>query len=124
VALLLSFSAMASDDVYDCSAYVPKGKATLAVRTELDGSQKIRVVFTNELRNQTHIGTLEVLENSSNGLLAVGDLLAYELRPVISVTLQGSFVPDDGGAVSVVLYARADHRIEYGYGNPLHCQKR
>lgn len=124
LALFLSLTAKASVETYDCTAFLPRGKASMVVQTEDDGGQSVRLAFTNGLRNQTHIGTLQILENSSRGFLAVGDLLAYEINPVIGVSLHGSLIPGPDGAVNVVLYAAADRRIEYGYGNPLHCRKR
>ena len=122
LSLLFSFSAMASES-YRCTAHFPKGNASMSIQAEPDGSQTIRFAFFNQAKNQIYPGTLQVLENSSNEILAEGNLRAFDADPVISVSLVGSLTPDESGTVSLQIYAQGDKRIERGFGNILHCQK-
>ena len=119
-AMFLSLSAKAAES-YNCSAFLPQGEASIIIQDEVGGVQKVKLAFSNKSRNQIYVGTLKVIENSRNGLVAAGNILAYEAHPVIEVNLTGSLKPGPRGVVTFQLYAKGDRRIELGYGNILHC---
>ena len=117
--MLVSLSAMADTITahYDCSTTLPSGSAEVIVFD----SGKITLHFYNQSGNQTYTGVLQVNSSEAGQFIAAGNVTAYEMHPVIPVSLYGSTSLAD--EESFQLYAGADRRIEFGYGNILHCKK-
>jgi hypothetical protein len=121
--LLISGFAQAAD-TYQCSNFLPKGSSTLTIESNSNGPSVIALNFHNASLNQDFEGNLDVTYFSANngGIVAHGMLSSN--GTAIEVALQGSLNPStSGSAVSLVLYANGDRRIENGYGNPLGCER-
>lgn len=128
LAILMTTSlawAEAHTDYYQCSGNLPKGEASMIVRYGEKGPESIVLKFTNEALHQIFDGTFLVTYFQSgggaDGMNAEGEF--HGDGATIKANIQGSLTPNEQGSVNVTVYAGADHRIEYGYGQWLSCSQ-
>ncbi len=115
--LLISGQFVSASEFLHCTSYLPKGTAKLTIERVRGVPQQIQFEFQNNQLNEVYGGTLIVSGYNVQTSYAVAyGILSTPTLP-IEVTLQGKL--DLSELLSIG--ARADHRIEYGYGNYLTC---
>ena len=128
IVLSVSFFSVAEaaklDQAYFCEAELPKGEALVVIRNKKVLSE-VSVNFFNEALDREIPGDFKF--NSHNfdpkKPYIVADGLYKDGKSLIMGSIQGSLIPSDNDQVTLMLMAGGDHRIEYGFGNRLTCEK-